>query len=202
MNEQAPDCVYFVDAALIKAYVSRQMPLWNEYVDYVSKKGRRFFATALIRSHLGFRLPPPFYPYDEPDYLKTDFKVEISLPFLFKIFKIKSYRYAHDLRWVFGSGCGLTICMRTHLEAKATVLGYRITAFAITANADLVRRFLKNRIDRKKFEKVVRFSSLGHLADVRAVDLKSGTFRDYPCITDWKFPHAIDLLNDKVRESN
>jgi hypothetical protein len=69
----------------------------------------------------------------------------------------------------------LKVCTRTHFEATATVLGYPITAFAITANlnADLVWRFFKNHIDRKQFEKVVRFSSLGHPADVRAVDLKT-----------------------------
>ena len=89
MNDQAPDCIYLVDAELIKAYVSKTMPKWNEYVDYVSKKRRRFFVTAMVRSLLNFRLPPPFLPSEDPDYESNiDFNVEISLPLLFKVFKI------------------------------------------------------------------------------------------------------------------
>jgi hypothetical protein len=201
MNDQAPDFLYFVDAELIQAYDTRKIPKWNEYVDYVSKKGRRFFATALVRSRLRFRLPPPFHPYDEPNYPETDFKVETSLPLLFKIFKIKSYRFAHDLRWVFGSGCGLIQCQFTHLEAAAMGVASPVVCIAITSNDDLVQRFFKRSTDRKKFEKVVHISGLGHLADVRAVDFKSGTYRDYPCITDSKFPSVIDILSDKVRTS-
>ena len=86
MNDQAPDCLYFVDAVLVQAYASRKIPKWNEYVDFVSKKGRRFFVTKLMRTQLSCRLPPPFHLYDDPSYSETDFKVEISLPLLFKIF--------------------------------------------------------------------------------------------------------------------
>ena len=70
--------------------------------------------------------------------------------------------------------------------------------FAITGNHDLVERFVKNLRDRKKFEKVVHVSGLGHMADVRAVDLKSGTFMDYPCATDSNFPSVLRLLSEKV----
>jgi hypothetical protein len=199
MSDQAPDCFYIVDTTLIRAYVSRELPKWNEYVDHVSKKGSRFFVTALTRSQLGCKLPPPFHPYDEEDR-DAYFLVEISMPMLFKVFKIKSYRFAHDLRWVFGCGYTLRDCQRTHFQTFSRANGIECLArgFAITANTDLVQRFLHDRIDNKKFNKVVRSATLGHLPDVRAVDLKSGKFRDYPGIVDWNFPMAINLLSAKV----
>ena len=50
--------------------------------------------------------------------------------------------------------------------------------FAMTGNADLIRKFLGSAEWRKKFERIVDNYALEHLADIRKLDLETGGFHD------------------------
>ena len=171
------DCYYSADANMVISYMANDIPGWREYVDHMSRKGKRFFITNVIHQEVTRKtpvLPPTFHLFNDTEGAT---RAKRALATLLTKFGIPSdasnaKKFSNDLQWLLQSGYSISGCPDI---PELDILSGK--AFAITANAKLVRRFLYNPDKRTAFETVVDHCALEHLADVRTV-AANGTFVD------------------------
>lgn len=168
------DAYYFVDTNMIIAYVKNEIPGWCAYVDFLAAKGKRFFVTKRIRDEFLMlpNLPPQFHLFESID---ADYRAKCAYPDLMTEFNCTDKKFSTDLHWLLESG----FCMSINADIPELALGNKGNVFAITANAHLIRRFIRSPAGRKKFEKVVDQHGLDHLADIRGISTVHGTFEDF-----------------------
>ena len=79
-----------------------------------------------------------------------------------------------DVKWLLEAGYCIAECEDIPPVAAAN----DGTAFAMTGNEALIRKFLGSAEWRKKFERIVDNYALEHLADIRKLDLGTAGFHD------------------------
>jgi hypothetical protein len=177
MQVPAHDCYYGVDCNMVISYIANDIPGWRTYVDHMSRKGKRFFMTKIVHDEASKRgpLPDVFHLFRDGE---GELRARSALPALLSAFGMTAdasvaQKFSKDLQWLLQSGYSIAGCPDI---PELDILSGR--AFAITANAKLVRRFLHSSDKRSKFEKVVDDCALEHLADVRTVCKTDGTSVD------------------------
>jgi hypothetical protein len=177
VQDPTHDCYYNVDSSMVISYVADDIPGWRDYVDQMSLKGKRFFMTKISHDEVVKKTPIPA-AFTLLEDREGEHRAKSSLPTLLRTFGIPGdasvvQMFSNDLQWLLQSGYTISGC--PHIPAMEILSGH---AFAITANAEFVRRFLYSPDQRSKFEKVVDDCGLEHLADVRTVNKADGTFID------------------------
>ena len=167
------DCYYSVDSNMIISYIANDIPGWREYVDHMSRKGKRFFITQEVMRKNPI-LPPAFHLFNDTEGAT---RAKRALSTLLNEFGIpeeasSAKKFSNDLQWLLQSGFSISGC--PDIPELSILSG---NTFAITANAKLDRRFLYNPDQRWIFETVVNDCALEHLADVRTV-AGNGSFVD------------------------
>ena len=171
------DSYYSVDSNMVISYIANDIPGWREYVDHMSRKGKRFFITNVIHQEVSRKnpiLPPAFHLFNDTE---GETRAKRALATLLNAFGIpedasSARKFSNDLQWLLQSGYSISGC--PDIPELCILSG---KALAITTNAKLVRRFLYNPAQHTAFETVVDECALEHLADVRTVGC-NGTFAD------------------------
>jgi hypothetical protein len=171
MLDPAHKAWYFCDANMIIAYQKNEIPIWNKYVDFLSQKGKHFFVTNRIKKEI-IKLPAAFHVFESDD---ADYRARMAYPHLLKSFDCKTSKFSTGLHWLLESG----YCMSINEDIPLHALGNDGNVFAITSNAHLIRRFIRTEKGRKQLEQVVDLHGLDHLADIRGVCMKDGSFQDF-----------------------
>ena len=153
------------------SYYRSELPILNQYVNFLSRKGPRFFVTDRIAEEFNLGpLPQVFHKFSHPDAIsRTDRAYETVLA----KFKVTSRKCETDVKWLLESGFCLHACESIPVESLI-VSG---KAFGLTMNAKLVHRFLRIPPHRADFEQIVDMHALEHLADVRLLHTH-GSFED------------------------
>jgi hypothetical protein len=174
LADPSHDAYYFVDTNMIIAYCKDEIPDWIAYVDFLSAKGKRFFVTERIAKEFTMlpTLPSAFHVFTSDD---ADYRARMAYPVLMRRFESNQAKFSTDLHWLLESGFCMSICP----DIPLTALANTGRVFAITANAHIIRRFIRTPDGRRKFEKVVDEQGLDHLADIRGVCMCAGTFEDF-----------------------
>ncbi len=165
---------------MIMAYCKDEIPGWNAYVDFLSAKGKRFFVTERIRKKftLYLDLPPVFHLFKYPEFDRADYFAEKAYPLLIETFNatdaVLSSDLTTDLLWLLECGN----CMLWCSDIPDDFFHGLYTMYAITANEDMINRFIRKKEDRMKFEMVTRNSILEHLTEIRFVN-QNGTLEDF-----------------------
>jgi hypothetical protein len=135
---------------MITAYCKDEIPGWNSYVDFLSAKGKRFFVTECIQKEFTKfpDIPPVLHVFESDD---ADYRAQKAYPVLMERFKCNLTKFSTDLHWLLETGFCMSICADIPLDPLVS----KGKVFAITANADLFRRFIKTQEYTQTFEKVV-----------------------------------------------
>ena len=166
------DAYYFVDTNIIFAYHQNTVPGLREYIDSISRKGKRFFITErILKEVTTIPVPPPFHVYRSSTAIAL---AERAYPFLMREFACKSAKFETDVKWLLEAGYCIAECNDIPPESAAN----EGACFAMTGNAVVLRKFLGTRQGRKKFEAVVDNFALEHLANIRRIDMCTGCFED------------------------
>jgi hypothetical protein len=171
LSDPGHDAYYFVDKNIVLAYVENNVPGLKEYVDNISSKGKRFFLTDRILKELkSISLPLPFHLYSCNTAMVL---ADRAYPVLLRDFACKSKKFETDVKWLLEAGFCLSECSDIPPEVFAND-----TAFALTGNANVVRKFLGTPGGRGKFEMVVNNYALEHLANIRKLNMVTGCYED------------------------
>jgi hypothetical protein len=172
LDDPHHDCFYFVDTSIVIAYQHQQLPVLNRYIDTLAAKGPRFFVTDRIAAEFpSVPLHGVFHRYHHADAVTradqayTKVLREFDLP-------PNDSKFKTDLRWLLETGFCIHAC-----ESIPVLQILRHRAFALTTNAKLVHRFLRDQGMRLRFEKIVDDNALEHLADLRLLN-STGSFSD------------------------
>jgi hypothetical protein len=179
INDPKHNSYYVVDANMIIGYMLNSFKGgWNNYVDYMSLRGPRFFVTSRIASEITIGTIPPQFTIlkgDEFDFDDINDKVENGYNALITALQIPDNdKYKTDIYWLLEAGyCG-AVCSNIPYQAH-----FNKNVFAITANAVIIRKMIKDIKRRQIFETIINQSSLEHLANIRFFNGNKGTFIDY-----------------------
>ena len=167
------DSYYMVDANMIVGYIKNYNTVWNNYVDTLSKKGKRFFVLPRIAKEINQQIPPEF------TVLSSNYDCDVKLKYayqeLLNQLNISNItKFETDSKWLLESG----FCSATNDDIPYEAF-FKNQVFAITANASLIRKIIKRPENRVKIEKIVDDHGLEHLIDIRYFDFHDGSFADY-----------------------
>lgn len=168
----AHDAYYFVDTNIIIGYHHDSVPGLRQYVDFVSRNGKRFFITErILKEVVTIPVPPPFHVYRSPIAAVL---VDRAYPTLMREFGCRSAKFETDVKWLLEAGYCLAECSDIPPEAAAN----DGKCFAMTGNAVVLRKFLGTSEGCKKFETIVDNFALEHLANIRRINMSTGSFED------------------------
>ncbi len=156
---------------MVIKYVKNELPIFNQYVDLLAGRGKRFFLTTRIKNQLNFIPPSQFHVFDDKEaYVKAN----SAYPEVRDLFNVKAKhdKYFTDVTWLLE--CGYCIATCEDIPPQDILAG---KAFAMTSNCQLLNRFLRDAKQREKFEGIVDRCGLEHLAGVRRVNY-DGTLDD------------------------
>lgn len=170
------DDYYIVDANMIISYMNNNIKYWNDYVDFMSTKGPRFFVTPRIAKEVTRGpIPKQFVILrDDYDFNDIDLRVDYAYKQLLLDLNIPHHeKFVNDAKWLLE--CGYCMSINEYIPVESL---FKNEVFAITSNAGAIRRFIKNPLKRKIFETAVDNNGLEHLITIRTMSL-DGSFVDY-----------------------
>jgi len=172
LSELGCEAFYFVDTNIVFGYYNDEVPGLKDYVDLLSKNGKRFFITErILKEVVSIPVPTPFHVYRSPTAAAL---ADRAYPQVMREFACTSPKFETDVKWLLESGYCLAECPDIPPEAVAN----EGVCFAMTGNAVVLRKFLGSPQGRRKFETIVDNYALEHLADIRRINMQTGHFED------------------------